>query len=60
MNEIYISRAHIYFKSNSGNAEEVYRQLQEICFQNDIELYVDGQIILRDEEGNDTDFYEEV
>lgn len=60
MNEIYISRAHIYFKSNSGNAEEVYRQLQEICFQNDIELCVDGEIVLRDEDGNDIDSFEEV
>ena len=59
MNELYISRAHIYFKSNNGNAEEVYKQLQEICFQNGIELSFDGEAILRDEDGNDIDSYVE-
>ena len=46
MNEIYIANAHIYFKGNAADAETLYRQLQEICFQNDIELslflYVHG------------------
>ena len=60
MNEIYIANAHIYFKGNTADAETLYRQLQEICFQNDIELCVDGEIVLRDEDGNDIDSFEEV
>ena len=59
MNEIYIANAHIYFKGN-GNAEDVYRQLQEICFQNGIELSFSGEVVLRDEDGNDIDEYKEV
>lgn len=46
--------------ANAADAETLYRQLQEICFQNDIELCVDGEIILRDEDGNDIDSFEEV
>jgi hypothetical protein len=60
MNEIYIANAHIYFKGKAADAETLYRQLQEICFQNDIELCVDGEIVLRDEDGNDIDSFEEV
>ena len=59
MNELYIGRVNIYFKSNSGNAAEVFKQLQEICFQNDIEFYFDGEAILRNEDGEDIDIYEE-
>lgn len=59
MNEIYIANAHIYFKGKATDAETLYRQLQEICFQNDIELYVDGEIVLRDEDGNDIDSFVE-
>lgn len=60
MNELYISGARIYFKNNSGNAEEAYKLLQEICFQNDIEFYFDGEAILRNEDGEDIDVCEEV
>lgn len=59
MNEIYIANAHIYFKGNAADAETLYRQLQEICFQNDIELYFDGEIVLRDENENDIDSFVE-
>jgi len=59
MNEIYIANAHIYFKGDAADAETLYRQLQEICFQNDIELCVYGEIVLRDEDGNDIDSYVE-
>ena len=58
MNELYIARAHIYFKGN-GDAEDVYRQLQEICFQNGIELCFDGEAVLRNEDGDDIDSYAE-
>jgi hypothetical protein len=57
--EIYIADAHIYFKGDAADVETVYRQLQEICFQNDTELYVDAKIVLRDEDGNDIDSFVE-
>lgn len=55
MNEIYIANAHVYFKGNAADVQTLYRQLQEICLQNDIQLLVDHEIILRDEDGNDID-----
>lgn len=57
VNELYISNAHIYFKSTDSSAEAIYNQLQEICLQNGIELCVDGEAILRDSDGNDIDSY---
>lgn len=59
MNELYIPNAHIYFKSNDGNAEDVFRQLQDLCFHMGIELSMTGQVLLRDENGDDIDYYEE-
>lgn len=50
MNELHLGNAHIYFKTENRDAAEAYRQLQEICFQNGIELYFDGEAELR---GND-------
>lgn len=73
MNEIYIANAHIYFKGNTADTE-IYCEgetkeerinaalenlRREICFHNDIELCVGGEIVLRDEDGNDIDSFTE-
>ncbi len=58
MNELYLGNAHIYFKTKTENAAEAYRQLQEICFQNEIELYFDGEAELRDADNITIDSYE--
>ena len=59
MNELYVPNAHIYFKTDKGSAEDAYNLLQEICFQNGIELSFTGQTILRDDDAEDIDFYED-
>ena len=57
MNELYVPNAHIYFKTDKGSAEDAYNLLQEICFQNGIELSISGEAILRNQYNEDIDNY---
>lgn len=54
MNELFIEKGWIYWRTNKDNAEDALDELFEVCIKAGIELIVENKV-LRDADGNDID-----
>ena len=54
MNELYIEKGWVYFRTNKTTTDDALTDLFEACEKVGIELIVD-KMILRDADGNDID-----